>query len=74
MNKYIATYAETAFSGIGIIEIEYGIEDYVISEVIKPTAKHRTHRNVICYTAEGRPFFNINRKRYYLDEFVKTNI
>ena len=71
MNKYIAIYAETNVSGIGIIEIERGSEDYIISEKIP---NGRKTRSKLCYSAEGRPFFRKSGKLYYIDEFTRTNI
>ena len=74
MNKYTAIYAETPHSGVGIIRIEQGAEDYVISEPIGKQSSKEQYRNKLCWTADGRQFFKMQGKRYFLDEFMRTNI
>ena len=72
-NKYIATYGITATMGIGIIDIEYGIDDYCICEMIGGKEARKT-KNKIYTDNEGRSYIKKYNCKYYLDEFIKTNI
>ena len=52
---------------IGIIEIIYGINDHV-----KHTNGRKT--SMIKYNSKGEAYFISYNKRYYLNEFIKTNL
>lgn len=69
--EYIAVYYETAYSGIGIIDIEYGVKDYCIVEYFGGNTKRRT-KNEIFMDLSGRSYIRKYNKKYYLDEFMRT--
>lgn len=71
-NRYIAVFNNTAFSGIGIIDIKFGIDDYCIVEVFDPNGVKRS-KNKIYMDCMGRNYIKKNGNKYYLDEFLKTN-
>ena len=50
---------------IGIIDIIYGINDY-----IKHTNSRRA--SVLRYNTKGKPYFISYGKRYYMDEFIRV--
>ena len=63
--KYVAT-AE----GIGIVKIDYGIEDYVIfRDLNKPEKLHHVKINY-----SGDSYFNYCGRRFHLNEFIRTNL
>lgn len=71
--KYIATKCLTAFSCLNIVEIEYGIDDYAIVDFITPQKIYRSKLKIYT-TTKGRTYIKKNGTRYYLDEFIRTDI
>lgn len=70
-NKYIAVLNLSAFSGIGIIEIENGIDDYCICESFDPNGKRKSRNKIYTDMKLGRNYIRKNGNRYYIDEFMK---
>ena len=68
--KYIAVYNTSVFSGVGIIDIEHGIDDYCICEFFGTEETYKT-KNKIYTDSKGRSYIRKLNKRYYLDEFMK---
>ena len=68
--KYIAVMNLTAFHGIGIIDFEYGIDDYCICEYFGGESVKKT-KNKMYTDNNGRSYIRKNGSRYYLDEFMK---
>lgn len=62
-------YAATAY-GIGIVKIEYGIEDHVAFRNMKNPKK--LHRAKINYG--DNPYFNYCGRRLHLGDFIRTNL
>ena len=75
MEKYIATYAFTMMSGIGIIRIEgdYCYNRYVVSFYDDSKPKYPIIKNKIFYNAKGEPYIVKNRVRLYLSDFMRTD-
>lgn len=69
--KYIAVLNLSAFNGIGIIDIEYGAEDYCICESFSPNEKKQTKNKIYTDVKSDRKYIRKNGTRYYLDEFMK---
>ena len=69
MKRYKAVYNDSAFTGIGIIDIEYGIEDVCVNEYFSPTEKRKA-RNKIYHDKEGKAYIKKYGCKYYLDEFI----
>lgn len=69
MEKYKAVYNDSAFTGIGIIDIEYGVDDVCINEYFSSTERRKA-RNKIYYNKEGRAYIIKYGTKYYLDEFM----
>lgn len=66
-NKY--EYIATAY-GIGIVKVEYGIDDHVIfRDMNKP---QKLHRVKISYS--NNPYFNYRGRRFHLGDFIRTNL
>ena len=56
--------------GIGIVRMDYGIEDYVIfRDVNKPENLHHVKINY-----SGREYFNYRGRRFHLNDFIRTNL
>lgn len=63
-------YAATAY-GIGIVKIEYGIEDHIIFRDMHNSKK--LHRVKINYDGDASSF-NYCGRRYHLNDFIRTNL
>lgn len=70
MAKAIAVKSISAFGGIEILDIEYGVNDAVIWRTNYGTPG-KTRRSRIYYTKNGRPYFKMNGHREYLDEYMR---
>ena len=75
----IAVYADSAYTGLEILAIEYGIDDYVIVRdwrtVFTQQGKKKVeeiHRYKIYYGNKHTYFNYRNRCRYYLDDFMRV--
>ena len=56
--------------GIGIVRMDYGIEDYVIfRDVNKPENLHHVKINY-----NGDSYFNYRGRRFHLNNFIRTNL
>ncbi len=71
-NKYIAVFGLSAFSGIGIVEIEYGIDDVCVNDYFTEESVVR-RRNKIKYNKDGEAYIQKYGQKYYLSEFLKTD-
>lgn len=60
------------FGGLAIMEIEYGIDDYVCVCENYGDGYKRLTKNKIHYNAKGNPYFVRYGKRYYLDQFMRV--
>ena len=71
---YIAILSESAFHGLGIIDIEHGIEDKVIFQPFSDDKVLRKRSAVIRYSASGQPYFIHAKTRYYLSDFMRVGV
>ena len=70
--KPVGVLALNNFGGLAIMEIEYGIDDYVyVTENYGDGYKNIT-RNKIRYNTNGEQYFIRNGQRWYFKEFMKT--
>ena len=72
--KAIAYYADSAFSGILILDIIYDINDYIVfcSEINGKRGK--LIKSKIRYTIkDNKPYFIHYKRKYFLDEFLKID-
>lgn len=60
--------------GIEILDIEYGIDDYVISAINNAGDRSSIGKHKIYTSTSGRTYFRFGDRRYYIDEFIRTNI
>lgn len=58
------------FGGLEVLDIEYGIEDYVVACFNWGTGRQQIRRHKICTTPSGRFFIWKNRTRYYFDQMM----
>ena len=68
----ISVYAESAFSGIVLLGVEYGIYDMVIAGYEYDGKRTNIRRHKIYTTAGGRWYIRKFQRRYYLDKFMRT--
>ena len=69
--RYLAVYNETAYTGIGIVDILYGVEDFCVVEYFSPKGVQRT-KNKIYMDHFGRNYIKKYNKKFYLDEFIRV--
>lgn len=68
----IAVKSDSAFGGIEILDIEYGINDKIIWRYNHGTPGKK-HTSIIYYTVKsGRAYFKVNGRREYLDEYMRV--
>ena len=67
-----AVYAKSAFSGYGILDIRYGIDDKAISCYIYDGKISDIKTTKIHTTISGRSYIIRNKYKLYLDEFLKV--
>lgn len=75
--KYAATaaigyYGMGNFGGLEILDIEYGIEDRLITCLNWGTGRQMIRRNTIYTTPGGRQYIRKAGHRYYLDDIMRT--
>jgi hypothetical protein len=71
--KYKAYLSITPNFGLGIIDIEYGIDDYCINELIVGQ-KVTKGKNKIYYDTDGRAYIKKYNVKYFIDEFLRTDL
>lgn len=67
--KVIASYCSSIGHSINIVEVDYDIEDYVIGFQQVNEDKHWFKRKIY-----NNSYFILNNQRYYLNEFLRTDI
>ncbi len=70
--KAIAYYADSAFTGILILDIEYSINDFVIFCDEINGKRQKVLKSQIRYNKQSQPYFIHYKQRYYLDKFLKV--
>ena len=72
--KVIATCQLTNFGGIAIFEVIYGIEDKIKFAYHNGEKFGRIATAKIRYNKEGDPYFISGKQKYYLSEFIKSEV
>lgn len=67
----IGTYTISNWDGLEILDIQYGIEDYVIASFNFSGVRQMIRRHKICYTTAGRAYIRKQGIRFYLDEIMR---
>jgi hypothetical protein len=62
------------YGGIAIMEIEHGIEDYAVVCDNYGDGYNNLYKHLIKYDMKGDPYFVRNRKKYYINEFMRCDI
>ena len=68
----IGVFAMCNFGGIEILDIIYGINDYVIACFNFGTGRQQIRKHKICYTPSGRAYIRKQGTRYYFDKIMKV--
>lgn len=70
MNKPIAVKPMSAFGGLAILNVKYGIDDEVLVADCDENGfdNHRYHK---VHYAGDRPYIIRNHIRHYIDDFMK---
>lgn len=61
------------WGGIEILDVLYGIEDYVVACFNFGTGRQQVRRHKICTTSAGRLYFWKGHTRYYIDQFMRNS-
>lgn len=70
MNKAIAIQTLNNFDGLAIFNIEYGIDDYIISAFWNNGKYEKAYKSKIYYDDNGNYFKRYGNK-YYLKDFMR---
>ena len=72
--KPIAVYPMSNWGGVEILDIIYGIDDYVVARFNfgDGDVDNRMHRYKIKYNKSGIPFFSMGGNRVRLDECMRV--
>lgn len=75
MGKYIAVYSDSAFTGVGILSIEYeNGETYCINEYVSSNGVRKSKNKVYTdFSNSNRNYIKKYGRKYYLDEFMRTD-
>lgn len=68
----IGYYSMSNFGGLEILDIEYGIQDKLVTCFNWGTGRQMIRRNTIYSTPSGRQYIRKAGYRFYLDEMMKT--
>lgn len=68
----IGYYSIGNFGGLEILDIEYGIEDKLVTCFNWGTGRQMIRRNTIYTTPSGRQYIRKAGDRYYLDEIMRA--
>lgn len=70
---YSAVYNITAFSGLGIVKIDYDIDDYVYIDYFTDNGKKgKITRHKVYNDKNDRLYIRKFNQKYYLDEFMRV--
>lgn len=69
----IGVYCLSNYGGLVILDIEYGIDDYVIAAFDYGRGKQSINRHKIQFTKHGRPYFKKYGSRYYFDDIMRVD-
>ena len=69
--KPIAVLGLGNWGGLEILDIEYGIEDYVIAAFNFGTRK-KIRRHKVCTAPSGREYIKKEGVRYYFDDMMEV--
>ena len=69
-SRPFAVYADSAFSGVVLLAVEYGVDDMVIAGYEYEGKRSDIRRHKIYTTAGGRHYIRKFQRRYYLDDFI----
>lgn len=68
----IGYYTLSNFGGLEILDVEYGINDKLVTCFNWGTGRQMIRRNTVFTTLGGRQYIRKAGDRYYLDEMMKT--
>lgn len=68
--KSIAYKSESAFSGIFIFGVEYGIDDYILAAYTYGEKTLPTRKSKIRHDKQGNAYFIFRGTRQYIQEFI----
>ena len=68
--KPIAYKSESAFSGIFIFGVEYGIDDYIIAAYTYSGKILPTRKSKVRHDKQGNTYFIFRGTRQYIQEFI----
>jgi hypothetical protein len=69
-DKFIAIYNDSAFNGVGILEVIEG--EYVVAQAFTDNKRSQKTVNKIRYNKDGVPYFVKYDRKYWLSEFLNV--
>ena len=71
-SRPFAVYADSAFSGVVLLAVEYGVDDMVIAATEYDGQRTGIRRHKIYQTPSGRCYIRKYNRRYYLENFLNV--
>ena len=68
--RAFASLCLSNWGGLEILDIIYGVNDYVVACFNWGTGRQQIRHHKVCQTPSGRPYIWKNHTRYYLDQFL----
>ena len=72
--KAVGYYGMSNYGGLEILDIEYGIDDYVVACFNWGTGRQKIARYKIQYSTSGRTFIRKQGYRFYMDQIMRTEV
>ena len=69
----IAVFPMSNWGGVEILDIEYGIDDYVVCRYNFGETEEKLHRLMIRTSNDGQTFFVLDSRTIYLDECMRVS-
>jgi hypothetical protein len=71
----VSTYSDSTIF-IGMVDFEHGINDYMVGYTIDRFGSYnpKPFKRKIYYGMDGRNYIQIDKYKYFLDEFIRTEI
>jgi hypothetical protein len=73
-SEYLSVYSDSAFSGIGLVALIPGINDYVVTQHFYNGNYGKPTRRLLYSSAKGVLYFKAFGRRYFLSDFIKSNL
>ncbi len=72
-SNYIAVLNTSAFTGIGLVNIEYSMDQYAVYEIFNGNSAISKGKVKVRYDNTGNPYIRIKGQSYYMGQFMRIS-